>query len=59
MIQVDVGLEQTADDADIASLGGADESGAVEGVLGVDVGARIERELEQPGSSPISLVAIR
>ena len=49
VVEVDLGPQQTANDADMASLGRADEPGAVEAVLGIDVGARVERELEQAG----------
>ena len=49
VVEVDLGPQQTANDADMASLGRADEPGAVEAVLVIDVGARIERELEQAG----------
>ena len=47
MIDVDVGLEQARDDPRVAALGGPDQAGPVVAVLGIDVGAGAERELEE------------
>ena len=47
MVDFDLGLEQPLDDRDVATIGGTDQPRPVEAVLRVDVGAGVERELEQ------------
>jgi hypothetical protein len=46
VVDVDVGVEQALDDPDVTAVGGADEPGAVEAVVAVDVGAVGERQGE-------------
>jgi hypothetical protein len=48
VVDVDVGLEQPRDDRRVAALRRPDQAGPVVAVLGVDVGAGVEREVEQP-----------
>ena len=47
VVDGDVGLEQPADDLDVAAVGGADQPGAVEAVEALDVGPVLEGQSEQ------------
>ena len=47
VIDVDLGLEQLADDFDVSSIGGADQPGAVEAVEAGDICAVLQSELEE------------
>ena len=47
VVDLDFGLYQSAGDVGVAAIGSADQPGAVEGVLGVDVGAVLKGEVEQ------------
>ena len=47
MVDLDVGLDQPPGNVGVAAVGGPDQPGAVEGVLGVDVRTMSQGQVQQ------------